>query len=300
MFKRPILFLVLATATLVLTNCNRNSGGKNPPSSLDMYEVSFQYDGLNRSAQVHIPENYDSSFALPVVLNFHGYGGNATAHAATTGMTATSDSFQFLLVYPQGSLLGNDPHWNNALPGPDNKSDAEDLGYTSELLRRLDSAFLIDRERIYACGYSNGGMMSYALGCYLNNEIAAVASISGCLGDTTETCELQHPTAALNIHGTNDDVVAYDGGSEIISAPDAVAFWAAQNNAQSTPTITTSTTSSYDIEHIRYEQGDSSVTSEHIKVLGGGHVWFRFEENGASMNTLIWEFFDRFDIYGAR
>ena len=210
MFKRPILFLALATATFVLTNCNRNSGGKNPPSSLDMYELSFQHDGLNRSALVHIPENYDSSFALPVVLNFHGYGGNAAAHAATTGMTATSDSFQFLLVYPQGSLLGNDPHWNNALPGPDNKSDADDLGFTSELLRLLDSAFLIDRERIYACSYSNGGMMSYALGCYLSNAIAAVASISGCLGDTTETCEPQHPTATLNIHGTNDNVIAYN------------------------------------------------------------------------------------------
>ena len=142
--------------------------------------------------------------------------------------------------------------------------------------------------------------MSYALGCYLNNEIAAIASISGCLGDTTATCAPQHPTATLNIHGTNDGVVAYDGSSEIISAPEAVAFWAAQNNTQSTPTITTSTTTSYDIEHIRYEQGDSNVTAEHIKVLGGGHVWYRFEENGASMNTLIWEFFDRFDIYGKR
>jgi polyhydroxybutyrate depolymerase len=105
MFKKLVLCLVFATATLVLTNCNRNSGGKNPPSSLDMYELSFQHDGLNRSALVHIPENYDSSFALPVVLNFHGYGGNAAAHAATIGMTATSDSFQFLLVYPQGKSV---------------------------------------------------------------------------------------------------------------------------------------------------------------------------------------------------
>jgi polyhydroxybutyrate depolymerase len=106
MFKKPLLFLAIATITLSLTNCNPTSGGKNPPASLDLYELSFQHDGLNRSALVHIPENYDSSFALPVVLNFHGYGGNAAAHAATTGMTATSDSFQFLLVYPQGSLLG--------------------------------------------------------------------------------------------------------------------------------------------------------------------------------------------------
>ena len=63
MFKKPILFLALAAATLVLTNCNRNSGGKNPPSSLDMYEVSFQYDGLNRSAHAltSSPRNSSSS-----------------------------------------------------------------------------------------------------------------------------------------------------------------------------------------------------------------------------------------------
>ena len=96
------------------------------------------------------------------------------------------------------------------------------------------------------------------------------------------------------------DVIAYNGSSEIISAPDAVAFWAVKNNTQAIPTNTTSATTSYDVEHIRYEQGDSNVTAEHIKVLGGGHVWYRFEENGASMNTLIWEFFDRFDIYGKR
>ena len=300
MVKKLRFLFLLAFAALAMVNCNRSSGGKNPPASSDMFALSFQHDAIERVAWIHVPENYDSTTALPVVLNFHGYGGYATAHAATTGMRATSDSFQFLLVYPQGSLLGTDPHWNNALPGPDNKSDADDLGFTSELLRLLDSAFLIDRERVYACGYSNGGMMSYALGCYLNNEIAAVASISGCLGDTSATCAPQHPTATLNIHGTNDDVIAYNGSSEIISAPDAVAFWAVKNNTQAIPTNTTSATTSYDVEHIRYEQGDSNVTAEHIKVLGGGHVWYRFEENGASMNTLIWEFFDRFDIYGKR
>ena len=70
-------------------------------------------------------------------------------------MTAVADSAQFLHI--QGTLLGGSPHWNNALPGPDNKSNAEDIGFVSALLGYLDSAYIIDRERIYACGYSNGG-----------------------------------------------------------------------------------------------------------------------------------------------
>ena len=215
-------------------------------------------------------------------------------------MTAVADSAQFLLVYPQGTLLDGSPHWNNALPGPDNKSDAEDLGFVSELLAYLDSAYMIDRERIYACGYSNGGMMSYALACYLSNEIAAVASISGCLTDTSNTCMPSHPTAVLSFHGTNDGVVSYTGGTEVLSQMDALTFWAEVNNCAATATVEPLSSNSYNLEHHAHLDGDSSVVSEHYKVIGGGHTWFHFELDGKSANWLLWEFFDEFDIYGKR
>lgn len=262
--------------------------------------VLIEHDNLTRSAQVYTPEGFDSTFALPVVLNFHGYGGMALDHMTYTDMASTADEQSFLLVCPQGSLLDGDPHWNNALPGPDNKSDADDLGYLTKLIQALDDQYLIDRERIYACGFSNGGMMAYALACYLNNEIAAVACISGCLGDTSATCAPAHPTATLNIHGTQDDVISYQGNSEIIGAQEATAFWAGQNNTQPSPTLTSIQSNSYALEHIRYEGGDSNVVAEHYKVIGGDHRWFNFSVNGKNANLLLWEFFDQFDIYGSR
>ena len=260
----------------------------------------IEHDNLMRSAQVYTPEGFDSTFALPVVLNFHGYGGMALDHMTYTDMASTADEQSFLLVCPQGSLLDGDPHWNNALPGPDNKSDADDLGYLTKLIQALDDQYLIDRERIYACGFSNGGMMAYALACYLNNEIAAVACISGCLGDTSATCAPVHPTATLNIHGTQDDVISYQGNSEIIGAQEATAFWADRNNTLTSPSVTTIQSNSYALEHIRYEEGDSNVVAEHYKVIGGDHRWFNFSVNGKNANLLLWEFFDQFDIYGSR
>lgn len=274
-----------------------------PPATVGpgtLETLLIEHDDLIRSAQVYTPEGFDSSFALPVVLNFHGFGGMAQDHMTYTDMASTADEQSFLLVCPQGSLLDGFPHWNNALPGPDNKSDADDLGYLAKLIQALDDEYLIDRERIYACGFSNGGMMAYALACYLNNEIAAVACISGCLGDTSATCAPVHPTATLNIHGTQDGDVPYNGSSEVIGAQAATAFWADRNNTLASPSVTSLQSNSYALEHIRYEEGDSNVVAEHYKVIGGDHRWFNFSVNGKNANLLLWEFFDQFDIYGSR
>ena len=274
-----------------------------PPATVGpgtLETLLIEHDDLIRSAQVYTPEGFDSSFALPVVLNFHGFGGMAQDHMTYTDMASTADEQSFLLVCPQGSLLDGFPHWNNALPGPDNKSDADDLGYLAKLIQALDDEYLIDRERIYACGFSNGGMMAYALACYINNEIAAVACISGCLGDTSATCAPVHPTATLNIHGTQDGDVPYNGSSEVIGAQAATAFWADRNNTLASPSVTSLQSNSYALEHIRYEEGDSNVVAEHYKVIGGDHRWFNFSVNGKNANLLLWEFFDQFDIYGSR
>ena len=274
-----------------------------PPATVGsgtLETLLMEHDDLMRSAQIYTPEGFDSTFALPVVLNFHGFGGMALDHMTYTDMATTADEQSFLLVCPQGSLLDGYPHWNNALPGPDNKSDADDLGYLTKLIQALDDEYIIDRERIYACGFSNGGMMAYALACYLNNEIAAVACISGCLGDTSATCAPVHPTATLNIHGTQDGDIPYNGSSEVIGAQAATAFWADRNNTLSSPSVTMLQSSSYALEHIRYEAGDSNVVAEHYKVIGGDHRWFNFSVNGKNANLILWEFFDQFDIYGSR
>ena len=291
--------IIYIAVTYALTACRPTT----PPATVGpgtLETLLIEHDDLIRSAQVYTPDGFDSSFALPVVLNFHGFGGMALDHMTYTDMASTADEQSFLLVCPQGSLLDGYPHWNNALPGPDNKSDADDLGYLAKLIQALDDEYLIDRERIYACGFSNGGMMAYALACYLNNEIAAVACISGCLGDTSATCAHVHPTATLNIHGTQDGDIPYNGSSEVIGAQDATAFWANRNNTLASPSVTMLQSSSYALEHIRYEEGDSNVVAEHYKVIGGDHRWFNFSVNDKNTNLLLWEFFDQYDIYGSR
>ena len=43
----------------------------------------------------------------------------------------------------------------------------------------ISSKYNVDIERVYAVGYSNGGMMAYGLANYKSDLIAAVGSVSG-------------------------------------------------------------------------------------------------------------------------
>ena len=71
---------------------------------------------------------------LPLVLNFHGFGGTAEGHMCHTDMHQLADSESFILVYPQGAQLDGVSHWNFALESPDNKSNTDDLGFVGAMI----------------------------------------------------------------------------------------------------------------------------------------------------------------------
>ncbi len=55
------------------------------------------------------------------------------------------------------------------------------LALLKPIINKVSSQYNIDVERIYAAGYSNGGMMAYGLANYRSDLIAAVASVSGAM-----------------------------------------------------------------------------------------------------------------------
>ena len=79
-------------------------------------------------------------------------------------MRSIADTANFILVYPQGSLLdGGTTHWNSMPPSDDNKSSADDFGFIDTLIDEISSNYNIDSTRIYASGFSNGGDFSDSL-----------------------------------------------------------------------------------------------------------------------------------------
>ena len=279
-----------------------------PISAQQTIDGSIMHDGIQRDYILYIPAIYDGNTDVPLVLNFHGFGSNANEQMHYGDFRDIADTEGFLLVHPEGTLINGEQHWNvgNFTAG----STADDVGFTEALIDQLANLYAINLERVYSTGMSNGGFMSFLLACQLSEKIAAIASVTGSMTpDTYDSCNTQHPTPILQIHGTSDSVVPYDGDiTWTLPIVDVLSYWINYNNCDTNPTITTFPDiyplDGSTVDHFVYSGGDNGVTTEHMKVIGGDHTWpgsaFNFPGTNYDINASmeIWQFFSRFDING--
>ncbi|WP_299896792.1 T9SS type A sorting domain-containing protein [uncultured Aquimarina sp.] len=254
--------------------------------------ATLQNDGRTRQYRLYVPASYDPSKPAPLILNFHGFTNNIDTQYNQSDFRQLAEDNQFLFVTPQG-LGGFFSGWaiNNNFGG-----NEDDLGFSNALIDKIIEDYNINEKRIYATGFSNGGFFSYRLACELSPRIAAVASVAGSMTRRwidNNQCQPQHPTAVLQITGTNDNVISINGNSTNEPIQDVMEYWASVNNADTTPDVIQlggGTTRSI------WDNGDNGVTAEFIRVQGKGHSW-----NGGNINTSqeVWNFFSRFDIDGA-
>src|SRR5690348_12969126 len=65
--------------------------------------ATLPYGGLQRVYLLHIPKGYTPTTPLPLILNLPGSGMTAQREEWLTQMSATADSQNFVVVYPQGT-----------------------------------------------------------------------------------------------------------------------------------------------------------------------------------------------------
>jgi polyhydroxybutyrate depolymerase len=268
---------------------------------------SITHDDLERDYIIYIPANYTGETSVPLVLNFHGYTSTANAQMWYGDFRTIADTAGFIIVHPEGTLLQGSTHWN--VGGWTLGSTVDDVGFSEALIDSLANEYNIDLTRVYSTGMSNGGYMSFLLACQASDRIAAIASVTGSMTPQTfNACNPEHPTPIMQIHGTTDGVVPYDGANWTNPIEDVIQYWVEYNNCNSTPTSTALpdmvTTDGSTVEHFLYNGGDNGATTEHFKVTGGDHTWPGNAFGGTGTNYdinasfEIWKFFSRYDING--
>ena len=265
------------------------------------------HDGIVRSYKLYIPSIYSGNIAVPLLFNFHGYTSNSNEQMIYGNFRNIADTANFLVVHPQGTLdVNNTTHFNVGWGG----SSVDDVGFTEALLDSLSAAYSIDQNRIYAVGMSNGGFMSFKLACELSNKIAAVGSVTGSMTPSTlGNCNASHPMPIIQIHGTTDPTVPYNGSAGwTASVTNVLNHWATFNNCSSVPTVVnvpnTNALDGSTVEKYTYENGDNCSEVVHFKVTNGQHTWPGSIINLAGTNfdinasVEIWNFLSKYDIFG--
>lgn len=229
-------------------------------------EISFEYNGETRSALLAGPTSLPTS-ALPLVVNFHGYSDSPEQQEEFSVMSEDAEQQGFVVAYPKGTGLLKG--WNaGACCGSAVTNDTDDVGFAEALVDEIAAVSCIDKDRVYATGYSNGGFLSHRLACE-SSVFAGIAPVAGVMG--MDSCEPSRTIPVLQIHGTSDLTVPYNGNIALgfPSVDASMEGWSDRLScSDAAPTVF-------------FEQGDTTCVQWSgcdaplglCTVDGGGHTW---------------------------
>ncbi len=257
----------------------------------------------DRDYILHLPPAYDPGTPVPVVLGFHGGGGDKEGFDRSTCpegergselcLLGVADREGFAVVIPDGvdapgvrkrswNAGGGEDGWR-CVGGLACASGSDDVAYVDDLLAEVARAVRVDADRIYATGMSNGGAMSHRLACERADVFAAVAPVAGAnQAGGFPGCAPSAPVPILHQHGTADPCWGWDGGTTLDlceadgvfrAVEDSFAEWRAHNGCTGT------------VEEVMPDEVDDGTTSTRIagtgcaadtvlvRIDGGGHAW---------------------------
>ena len=253
------------------------------------------------------PEGIEKTKPAPLLMVLHGSAGSGEDMMTVTqrGFERLADKEKFVVVYPDAL----ERRWN------DQGGTVDDVGFLLTIVDKLVADGLVDKNRIYVAGISNGGMMAQRLACEQAERIAGIATVAGGLPEPLQaTCKPARALPVLVIHGTEEPIVPWSGGAvagfedfgKVLSARETAKFWAANNRCGDGGVIAAEPDRDpKDGTRVKMEVFASCPAGAAVKlaaVEGGGHTWpggyqylpERFigrTSQDVDANMLIWDFF---------
>ncbi len=197
----------------------------------------------SRPFEVFVPSSYDAATPMPLVILLHGYSADGATQETYFQLQPLAEERGFLYVHPDGTVNPLGKHFWNATPACCGfRDNVDDVGYITGIIDQVSATYRVDAKRVFVLGHSNGGFMSHRMACDVADRVAAIVSLAGATFDDPSDCRPVEPVSVLEVHGTDDGTILYDGGqffdARYPSAPDTVATWAALNGCNTTPTAT--------------------------------------------------------------
>jgi polyhydroxybutyrate depolymerase len=196
----------------------------------------------SRPFTLFTPSSYSDDTPMPLVILLHGLGRSGELVEAYFQLQPLAESRGFLYVHPDGTPHpSGDRFWDATDACCGLGSTADDVTYLTSIIEQVSATRNLDPSRVYVMGHSNGGFMSYRMACDAAERVAAIASVAGATWADTSRCNPSEPVSVLQVHGTNDVAVNYDGATPpntgaypgaYPGAATSVATWAGYDGCQ--------------------------------------------------------------------
>lgn len=165
--------------------------------------------GVERSYLRFIPVNYDPNTPLAVVLAFHGSGGTSERARTLFDMEGEAKG-NAIFIYPQALPdAAGDNRWDPIM-------GSNDYAYVDALMAEVERTHCVDRDRVFAVGFSLGARFTSMLGCYRGDKLRAIAT--GAPGGSPTTLPLSKCVGEVAIWGSlgNQDDELHKTGVSIV------------------------------------------------------------------------------------
>lgn len=293
----PICIFALLTSNVISQNCQQNA---DHPGYMTLTQT-IGSEMVTREYILHVPSSYDPSVSSSLIINMHGFGDCAAGYAETIGdfyeFNVLADLENIILAYPQGAYRPDkeDHYWE---PGDDGQEHLyeNDVYFIEQLVAEIRREYNVNHHRIYAAGYSNGGMMAYSLACNNTELFAGIGIMSGVMLE--EECNKNYSIPIIVFHGIADEVLPYDGGVWYPSTQEVVNYWLDKNNIPVSSLLSTELKNG-DVIKAEYSGGNDNTCLSFYTIneewdKPGDHVWFSEPIEGPTPNEIMWEFFKNY------
>jgi polyhydroxybutyrate depolymerase len=195
--RRLLGALIIAAAAL----CAAESAHAAPPPEIDCTTTSGAYavgtncrqievDGELRRFVAYVPATRPTTGArAPLVFMFHGSSGTGEQFLRISGWREQADATGLVAVFPTGlryRILENgrlSTKWNDGALASKvdvtEREPADDVGFVDAMLAELGANLPIDRQRVYASGFSSGADFTAHLAVERSTTLAAVGFSAG-------------------------------------------------------------------------------------------------------------------------
>lgn len=219
----------------------------------------------DRPARLYVPPAHDGVQPLPLVVLLHGYTANSMAQDLYLRMTRTARTEGFYVLLPDGTIdPDGNPYWDVL------GLRVDDHAYLRALIEQTLDVVPVDRGSVSLVGHSNGGFMAYRLACDSADLVTSIASLAG--SDAVADCTPSDDVAVLQIHGTADSTVSFDGGTiaglVYPSATETVATWARRSGCDPD-----SASAGPSLDLVGEVDGDETRTESFANCRAGVSLW---------------------------